>query len=117
MTGDDGVGMRDREHQSCPRDGLLLGHERCQVVREAIGEGAHEYDLLRGTEAYKDRFATERREVETIVLAPARSRALAVARMEAMAWRRSRDLPEGLRAAGSGLYRRAGRLMPTARRR
>jgi CelD/BcsL family acetyltransferase involved in cellulose biosynthesis len=92
---------------------VLLAH----TVREAIAEGAREYDLLRGSEAYKDRFATERREVETVVLAPARSRALTAARMEAMAWRRSRSLPEGLRTAGSGLYRRAGRLMPTARRR
>jgi CelD/BcsL family acetyltransferase involved in cellulose biosynthesis len=92
---------------------VLLAH----TVREAIAEGAREYDLLRGSEAYKDRFATEHQEVETIVLAPARSRALAAARMEAIAWQRSRNLPEGLRTAGSGLYRRAGRLMPTARRR
>ncbi|MCB0875097.1 MAG: GNAT family N-acetyltransferase [Solirubrobacterales bacterium] len=92
---------------------VLLAH----TVREAIAEGARDYDLLRGSESYKDRFASDRREVETIVLAPSRSRALAVARLEAMAWRRSRNMPAGLRAAGSGLYRRAGRLMPTARRR
>ena len=68
---------------------VLLAH----TVREAITEGARDYDLLRGNEAYKDRFATERCEVETIVLAPARSRALAAAQIESMAWRRSRNLP------------------------
>jgi CelD/BcsL family acetyltransferase involved in cellulose biosynthesis len=44
---------------------VLMAH----TVREAIEEGADEYDLLLGGETYKARFATDEREVETLVVA------------------------------------------------
>ena len=43
---------------------LLLAH----TVHEAIGESASVYDLLLGDEAYKQRFATAARPVETVIL-------------------------------------------------
>jgi CelD/BcsL family acetyltransferase involved in cellulose biosynthesis len=45
---------------------LLLG----QTISEAIEEGASEYDMLRGDEAFKRRFATSSRAVRTVLLAP-----------------------------------------------
>ncbi|MEJ2888085.1 GNAT family N-acetyltransferase [Actinomycetospora aeridis] len=44
---------------------VLMAH----TVREAIEEGADEYDLLLGDETYKARFATDERAVETLVVA------------------------------------------------
>jgi CelD/BcsL family acetyltransferase involved in cellulose biosynthesis len=44
---------------------VLMAH----TVREAIDEGADEYDLLLGDETYKARFATDERAVETLVVA------------------------------------------------
>jgi CelD/BcsL family acetyltransferase involved in cellulose biosynthesis len=46
---------------------VLMAH----TVREAIEEGADEYDLLLGDETYKARFATDERAVETLVVAGA----------------------------------------------
>lgn len=88
-----------------------------QTIRAAIEEGAREYDLLRGDETYKARFATHQQEVETLVLAPAASAARLLASLEAAAWRRSRQLPDPVRTAGKRIYEVAGRLMPTARSR
>ena len=45
---------------------VLLAH----TIRAAIDDGVREYRLLRGHEAYKQRFATEDRGVETVVLGP-----------------------------------------------
>ncbi len=41
-----------------------------ETVREAIAEGASEYDLLLGDEAFKARFATDRRLGRSVLLAP-----------------------------------------------
>jgi CelD/BcsL family acetyltransferase involved in cellulose biosynthesis len=41
-----------------------------ETIREAIEEGASEYDMLRGDEAFKRRFATSFRTVRNLVLAP-----------------------------------------------
>lgn len=72
---------------------LLLAH----TIRAAADEGAFEYDLLRGDEDYKDRFATGRRyavtRIATPPLHPVRLAALAeIALRDA-----GRRLPQGLR--------------------
>lgn len=41
-----------------------------ETIREAIEDGASEYDMLRGDEAFKRRFATSSRAVRSILLAP-----------------------------------------------
>jgi CelD/BcsL family acetyltransferase involved in cellulose biosynthesis len=43
---------------------VLLG----KTIRDAIEEGAAEYDMLAGGEAYKQRFATGRREARTLIV-------------------------------------------------
>jgi CelD/BcsL family acetyltransferase involved in cellulose biosynthesis len=45
---------------------VLLG----RTVRDAIEEGAMEYDLLAGGDAYKRRFETGLREARTLVVTP-----------------------------------------------
>lgn len=45
-----------------------------ETVKEAISEGAAEYDLLLGDEAFKSRFATARRLGRSVLLAPRLSR-------------------------------------------
>jgi CelD/BcsL family acetyltransferase involved in cellulose biosynthesis len=61
-----------------------------ETIREAIEDGASEYDMLRGDEAFKRRFATSSRAVRTILLAPrghqAHINAAAVDRLR-RAWR------------------------------
>jgi CelD/BcsL family acetyltransferase involved in cellulose biosynthesis len=53
--------------------GLLL---LAETVRMATEEGASEYDLLRGEEEFKRRFATGTRHVQSLLLAPATHPAL-----------------------------------------
>lgn len=48
------------------------------TMREAFTDGMREYRLLLGSEAYKDRFATEDQEVETLLF-PATGRGRLVA--------------------------------------
>lgn len=62
---------------------VLLAH----TIRDAIESGAEEYDLLLGDESYKSRFASSRREVETLVITPAAHPARAVAALETGLWR------------------------------
>jgi CelD/BcsL family acetyltransferase involved in cellulose biosynthesis len=80
--------------------GLVL---LAESLRLAIEEGATEYDLLRGGEAFKSRFADHERSGRDVVLAPAMGRArfgaVARARLRRV-WRR---LPEGRRAQLSRL--------------
>jgi CelD/BcsL family acetyltransferase involved in cellulose biosynthesis len=78
-----------------------------ETIREAIGEGASEYDLLLGDEAYKSRFATSTRRARTVVLA---RRSDPVAYLSAVtrarlrgAWRR---LPASSRARAKRLVGR-----------
>jgi CelD/BcsL family acetyltransferase involved in cellulose biosynthesis len=68
-----------------------------ETVREAIDEGAAEYDLLLGDEAFKARFATGRRLGQSVLLAPR----LSGLRMRASA--RSWAARARARVAGSGL--------------
>jgi CelD/BcsL family acetyltransferase involved in cellulose biosynthesis len=81
---------------------LLLG----ETIREAIEQGASEYDLLLGDEAYKFRFATGSRHGRGIVLVrrtdPARVSAAVRARARG-AWQR---LPAGTRKHVKRLARR-----------
>jgi CelD/BcsL family acetyltransferase involved in cellulose biosynthesis len=55
-----------------------------ETVREAIAEGAAEYDLLLGSESFKSRFATGQRRGRSVLLAPVVSRARVKA--SARAW-------------------------------
>jgi len=83
---------------------LLLG----ETISAAIEEGATEYDMLRGDEAFKRRFATSSRTVRTILLAPrghqAHINAAAVDRLR-RAWR---TLPARPRARARRLAGRLG---------
>ncbi len=88
---------------------VLLAH----TIRAATEEGAREYDLLRGDEDYKSRFASGERKIETMVLVPAGSPARAIVAAEAAAWRLSRDLPEPARILGARIYAAGRRLLPT----
>lgn len=73
---------------------LLLG----ETIREAIEEGASEYDMLLGEEAFKRRFASSSRRVHSVLLVPrghpAHIGAVAGVRLR-RAWQR---LPPGPRA-------------------
>jgi CelD/BcsL family acetyltransferase involved in cellulose biosynthesis len=79
-----------------------------ETIREAIADGASEYDMLRGDEAFKRRFATSSRAVRTILLAPrghqAHINAAAVDRLR-RAWR---TLPAQPRARARRLAGRLG---------
>lgn len=79
-----------------------------ETIREAIEDGASEYDMLRGDEAFKRRFASSSREVRTILLAPrgqqAHLNAAAVDRLR-RAWR---TLPARPRARARRLAGRLG---------
>jgi CelD/BcsL family acetyltransferase involved in cellulose biosynthesis len=79
-----------------------------ETIREAIEDGASEYDMLLGEEPFKRRFATSSRRVCTVVLAPrghpAHISAAAGVRLR-RAWRR---LPSGPRARARRLVDRFG---------
>jgi CelD/BcsL family acetyltransferase involved in cellulose biosynthesis len=76
-----------------------------ETIREAIEEGASEYDMLLGNEAFKRRFSTSSRRVHTVLLArrghPAHIGAAAGVRVR-RAWRRlpSRPRTHARRLAG-----------------
>jgi hypothetical protein len=86
-------------------------------VRAAIAVGATEYDLLLGDEAYKRRFATGSRRVETVMLTRARDPIRPLFRAEAALRSGYRRLPpqvaDRLRALAAAV---AGRL-PSSRER
>jgi CelD/BcsL family acetyltransferase involved in cellulose biosynthesis len=79
-----------------------------ETIKEAIEDGASEYDMLLGDEAFKRRFATSSRAVRTILLAPrghqAHINAAAVDRLR-RAWR---TLPARPRARARRLAGRLG---------
>lgn len=89
---------------------VLLAHS----VRSAIEEGAAEYDLLMGDHAYKSRFSTAERPVETLVVAGPLEPAPAMARIDLGLRRVSSRLPSGvrgpLRVAVGPLTRRLRRI-------
>ena len=63
-----------------------------KTIRAAIEEGAHEFDMLLGTEPYKRRFADRSRAVETVVVATAGSPRSILLTGEALARRYGREL-------------------------
>jgi CelD/BcsL family acetyltransferase involved in cellulose biosynthesis len=73
---------------------VLMAH----TVREAIEEGADEYDLLLGDETYKARFATDERAVETLVVAGALHPTRVLAQVDAGVRRATDGLSPELRA-------------------
>jgi CelD/BcsL family acetyltransferase involved in cellulose biosynthesis len=73
---------------------VLMAH----TVREAIEEGADEYDLLLGDETYKARFATDERAVETLVVAGALDPTRLLAQVDAGVRRATDGLSPELRA-------------------
>jgi CelD/BcsL family acetyltransferase involved in cellulose biosynthesis len=92
---------------------LLLAH----TVHEAIDEAASEYDLLLGEEAYKERFATARRPVETVILARSFHPMRLLAGTEATLWRAHRRLPPRIRERSRSILGGIRRLLPSFRRR
>jgi len=94
--------------------GLLL---LARTVREAIEESASEYDLLLGDEAYKERFATATRPVETVVLARSFHPVRVLAGAEAALWRAHRRLPPRIQERSRAVAGAVRRLLPSFRRR
>ncbi len=90
---------------------LLLAH----TIREAVEEHADEYDLLLGDEAYKFRFATAQRSVQTVVVVPSLHPMRLLVTADLRLHQAVRYLPEGarrrLRSGVSGLLER----LPTNR--
>jgi CelD/BcsL family acetyltransferase involved in cellulose biosynthesis len=82
------------------------------TIRSAIEEGAHEFDMLLGTEPYKRRFTDRARPVETVVVAGARSARGLLLTGEAAARRRGRELARRPRLEAA-VRKVAGR-MPSA---
>ena len=94
------LGGFDPEWQELSVGFVLLAH----TIRAATEEGAHEYDLLRGDEDYKSRFATGERFVETLALVPAGSPARVLVAAEAAAWRLNRRLPPAVGRVAKWFY-------------
>jgi CelD/BcsL family acetyltransferase involved in cellulose biosynthesis len=92
---------------------LLLAH----TVQEAIDESASEYDLLLGEEAYKQRFATGTRPVETVVLARSLHPTRLLVGAEAALWRAHRRLPPRIRERFRSVAGVVRRRLPSFRRR
>lgn len=80
------------------------------TIREAIDEGAHEYDLLHGAESYKSRWASQERSLEKIeCYPPGVATALIRGAREVSAGARSmarQILPQPVAAALAGLRER-----------
>jgi CelD/BcsL family acetyltransferase involved in cellulose biosynthesis len=94
--------------------GLVL---MAQTVRSAIEEGAEEYDLLLGDETYKARFATDEREVETLVVAGALDPTRLLAQVDAGVRRATDTMSPELRARLRHLARPVLARMPGTRSR
>ncbi|OLE35432.1 MAG: hypothetical protein AUG48_10660 [Actinobacteria bacterium 13_1_20CM_3_68_9] len=77
-----------------------------ETVREAIAEGAAEYDLLVGDEAFKARFATGERLGTSVLLAPPISRSRLAATAKRVARSGVRAMPESARERIRGLRHR-----------
>jgi CelD/BcsL family acetyltransferase involved in cellulose biosynthesis len=79
-----------------------------ETIREAIEEGASEYDMLLGDEVFKRRFATSSRTVRTILLAPRGHQAHISAAAGVRLRRAWRTLPSRPRAQARRLAGRLG---------
>lgn len=115
------VGERQAFYQSGLDDrfarhsvGLLL---QAHAIREAIAEGAREYDMLLGDEGYKGRFCDRSRDLRTVALTRPRSLAGAAIAAELAGRRAVRALPEGPRDRVRGALRSLNARLPTGRRR
>jgi CelD/BcsL family acetyltransferase involved in cellulose biosynthesis/aminoglycoside phosphotransferase (APT) family kinase protein len=71
---------------------LLLAH----TIKSALEEGAAEYDMLLGDEAFKSRFATASRTAQTLVLTRPLHPARAVVALDVALRRLARRLPPGV---------------------
>lgn len=92
---------------------VLMAH----TVREAIAEGADEYDLLLGDETYKARFATDERPIETLVVAGALDPTRLLAQVDAGVRRATDGLSPELRARLRAVARPVLARMPGTRSR
>jgi CelD/BcsL family acetyltransferase involved in cellulose biosynthesis len=92
---------------------VLMAH----TVREAIEEGADEYDLLLGDETYKARFATDERAVETLVVAGALDPTRLLAQVDAGVRRATDGLSPELRTRLRDLAKPVLARMPGTRSR
>jgi CelD/BcsL family acetyltransferase involved in cellulose biosynthesis len=92
---------------------LLVAH----TIRDAIEQGASEYDMLLGDESYKARFAAEQRAVSTAALAPALGLSRVVAALDIGLRRLGRKLPPEARRRVRELADPVLRRLPTARNR
>ena len=92
---------------------VLMAH----TVREAIEEGADEYDLLLGDETYKSRFATDERAVETLVVAGALDPTRLLAQVDAGVRRATDGLSPELRSRLRDIARPVLARMPGTRSR
>ena len=90
---------------------LLVAH----TIRQAIEEGAEEYDMLLGDEAYKERFRPERREVQNVAVMPPMHPLRAVTAAELALRQLGRRLPKGARERVAALARPLLRRLPTSR--
>ncbi|PVZ08003.1 CelD/BcsL family acetyltransferase involved in cellulose biosynthesis [Actinomycetospora cinnamomea] len=92
---------------------VLMAH----TVREAIAEGADEYDLLLGDETYKARFATDEREVSTLVVAGALDPTRLLAQVDAGVRRATDGMSPEMRARLRDLAKPVIARMPGTRSR
>jgi len=88
-----------------------------ETMRAAIDEGAVVYDLLLGSEAYKWRFATGQRDVQTVVSTRRGHPMSLLAGAEAAMWRLNRLLPPRVREPAKAVYQRLANFFPTTTRR
>jgi CelD/BcsL family acetyltransferase involved in cellulose biosynthesis len=80
-----------------------------ETIREAIAEGAADYDLLRGREAFKIRFANAERRTSRVVVAPAVSGARIATSLEILSRRSFGALPSSARQRLRRIRGRLGR--------
>ncbi|MGI8462507.1 MAG: GNAT family N-acetyltransferase [Solirubrobacterales bacterium] len=92
---------------------VLLAH----TIRAAAEEGSAVYDLLRGGEAYKSRFATAERSVHTVALTMPGSLTRLLLETEAAAWRAGQRLTPERLAMARAAYGKLERFMPGGRAR
>ncbi len=88
-----------------------------ETMRAAAAEGAGVYDLLLGTEPYKLRFATARREVHTVISARRGHPIALLTRAEAAMWRLNRRLSPRVREPAKAIYNGIAGAFPTTTRR
>lgn len=88
-----------------------------KMIARAIAEGAAEYDMLLGGEAYKDRFCDAKRNLSTVALTRSRSPSGLVIGTEIAGRRFVRALPEDARDRVRSRLSRVNARLPTGRRR